>query len=84
MEITDVKVRKIQDAGKLLAVASITISEEFAIHDIKLIQGKWGLFMAMPSVKMSGGDYKDIVHPLRKSTREQIENMILEKYQEGL
>lgn len=84
MQITDIRLRKIEREGKLKAVASITIDEEFVVHDIKIIDGEKGLFMAMPSRKATDGEYKDIAHPIKSETRERIQSMILEKYQAQL
>lgn len=80
MEITDVRVRKIAKEGKMKAVASITIEDEFVIHDIKIIEGEKGLFIAMPSKKSSDGEYRDIAHPINSVTREKIQNIIIEAY----
>ena len=82
MQITDVRIRKIEKEGKMRAVVSITIDDEFVIHDIKIIEGEKGMFIAMPSRKTAEGEYKDIAHPIKSSTREQIQNLILQKYQE--
>lgn len=84
MQITDVRVRKVAKEGKLKAVVSITIDEEFVVHDIKVIEGEKGLFIAMPSKKAMDGEYRDIAHPINTSTREYIQNMILEKYKTAL
>lgn len=81
MQITDIRIRKIEKEGKMKAVVSITIDEEFVVHDIKVIEGEKGLFIAMPSRKATDGEYKDIAHPIKSSTRESIQNMILDKYQ---
>ena len=80
MNITDIRMRKIDKEGKMKAVASITIENEFVVHDIKVIEGEKGLFIAMPSRKASDGEYKDISHPIRSETRELLQNMILDKY----
>ena len=80
MQITDVRVRKVDKEGKMKAVVSITIDDEFVVHDIKVIEGEKGLFIAMPSRKASDGEYKDIAHPIRSETRELLQNMILDKY----
>ncbi len=80
MNITDIRIRHVETEGKLRAVASITIDGEFVVHDIKIIDGDKGWFIAMPSRKASGGEYKDIAHPIQTSTREWLQNMILEKY----
>jgi stage V sporulation protein G len=81
MQITDVRVRKIAKEGKMKAVVSITIDNEFVIHDIKVIEGEKGLFIAMPSRKSSDGEYRDIAHPINSATRESIQKLILEKYE---
>ena len=81
MQITDIRVRKIEKEGKLKAVASITIDNEFVVHDIKVIDGEKGLFIAMPSKKTSDGEYRDIAHPINSSTRDAIQNRILEAYE---
>ena len=84
MQITDVRVRKVAKEGKLKAVVSITMEEEFVVHDIKVIEGEKGLFIAMPSKKAVDGEYRDIAHPINSRTRERIQNFILEKYEEAL
>ena len=84
MQITDVRIRKIEKEGKMKAVVSITIDEEFVVHDIKVIEGEKGLFIAMPSKKALDGEYRDIAHPINSGTRERIQNIILEKYEEAL
>ena len=83
MNITDVRVRKVAKEGKMKAVVSITIDEEFVVHDIKVIEGEKGLFIAMPSRKATDGEYRDIAHPINSSTRDKIQTIILEKYQEA-
>ena len=82
MQITDIRIRKIEKEGKMKAVVSITIDEEFVVHDIKIIEGDKGLFIAMPSRRGAEGEYKDIAHPIRSTTREQMQNLILDKYKE--
>ena len=84
MTITDVWVRKITKEGKLRAIVSITLEDEFVVHDIKVIEGEKGLFIAMPSKKTADGEFRDIAHPINSSTRENIQSVILEKYQESL
>ena len=84
MQITDVRVRKVAKEVKLKAVVSITMDEEFVVHDIKVIEGEKGLFIAMPSKKALDGEYRDIAHPINSGTRERIQNIILEKYEEAL
>ena len=82
MNITDVRVRKVAKEGKMKAVVSITIDDEFVVHDIKVIEGEKGLFIAMPSRKAADGEYRDIAHPINSATRDRIQVIILDKYQE--
>lgn len=82
MQITDVRVRKVTKEGKMRAVVSITIDDVFVVHDIKVIEGEKGLFIVMPSRKASDGEYRDIAHPINSETRDKIQSLILEKYQE--
>ena len=84
MNITDVRVRKVSKEGKMKAVVSITISDEFVVHDIKVIEGEKGLFIAMPSRKAADGEYRDIAHPINSQTRSEIQDIILQKYEETL
>lgn len=84
MKITDVRVRKIAKEGKMKAIVSITIDDEFVVHDIKVIEGEKGLFIAMPSKKATDGEYRDIAHPINQSTRENIQNIILNRYEMAL
>ena len=84
MQITDVRIRKVEKEGKMKAVVSITIDEEFVVHYIKIIEGEKGLFIAMPSRKAADGEYRDIAHPINSDTRERIQKLILEKYEETL
>ena len=84
MQITDVRVRKVAKEGKLKAVVSITIDDEFVVHDIKVIEGEKGMFIAMPCKKAMVGEYRDIAHPINSNTRERIQSMILEKYEQAL
>ena len=81
MQITDVRVRKVTKEGKMKAVVSITIDEEFVVHDIKIIEGEKGLFIAMPSRKTPDGEFKDIAHPINTDTREKIQSSILKAYE---
>ena len=81
MQITDVRVRKVTKEGKMKAIVSITLDNEFVVHDIKVIEGEKGLFIAMPSKKASDGVYRDIAHPINSSTREAIQKIILESYE---
>jgi len=81
MQITDVRVRKVTKEGKMRAIVSITIDNEFVIHDIKVIEGEKGLFIAMPSRKTGEGEYRDIAHPINSDTRDKIQSIILEQYE---
>lgn len=83
MNITDVRVRKIAKEGKMKAVVSITLDDEFVVHDIKVIEGEKGYFIAMPSRKAADGEFRDIAHPINSQTREFIQNIILEKFHEA-
>ena len=84
MNITDVRIRKVEKEGKMKAVVSITIDDEFVVHDIKVIDGEKGLFIAMPSRKASDGEYRDFAHPINSATRESIQNLILDKYKQEI
>ena len=84
MKITDVRVKKVSKEGKMKAVVSITIDDEFVIHDIKVIEGDKGLFIAMPSKKAADGEYRDIAHSINSDRRARLQNEILEKYQIAL
>ncbi len=84
MKITDVRVRKVTKEGKMKAVVSITIDDEFVVHDIKVIEGEKGLFIAMPSRKAVDGEYRDIAHPINSNTRDLIQNLILDAYEKAL
>ena len=80
MEITDVRIRKVNAEGKMKAVVSVTFDNEFVVNDIKVIEGQEGLFIAMPSRKTPDGEFKDIAHPINSSTRERLQTSILEEY----
>lgn len=84
MQITDVRVRRVEKEGKMKAIVSITIDEEFVVHDIKVIDGEKGLFIAMPSRKAADGEYRDIAHPINSDTRSKIQQIILDKYKEEI
>lgn len=83
MTITDVRIRKIASDGKMKAIVSVTFDNEFVFHDIKVIEGQNGLFIAMPSRKTPDGEFKDIAHPINTDTREKIQNSILEAYEKA-
>lgn len=83
MQITDVRVRKIEKEGKMKAIVSITLDNEFVVHDIKVIDGDKGLFIAMPSKKSADGEYRDIAHPINSATRDTIQRVILEQYEKA-
>lgn len=84
MNITDVRVRKVAKEGKMKAVVSVTLDDEFVVHDIKVIEGDKGLFIAMPSRKSAEGEYKDIAHPINSSTREHLQSIIIDAYEKAL
>lgn len=84
MIITDVRIRKIATEGKMKAIVSVTFDNEFVVHDIKVIEGQNGLFIAMPSRKTPDGEFKDIAHPINTDTREKIKNSILKAYEEAM
>lgn len=81
MEITDIRVRKINKEGKMKAVVSVTFDNEFVVHDIKVIEGDKGSFIAMPSRKTLDGEFRDIAHPINSETRDRIQKTVLEKYE---
>ena len=81
MQVTDVRVRRIEKEGKMKAIVSITLDNEFVIHDIKVIEGEKGLFIAMPSRKAADGEYRDIAHPINYGTRDMIQRVIFDKYE---
>ena len=83
MEITDVRVRKVTGEGKLKAYITVTFDNCFVVHNIKIIDGKNGLFIAMPSRKTRAGEYKDVVHPIQPEFRAELQKRILEKYEIG-
>ena len=82
MQITDVRLRKVNSENRMKAVASVTFDNEFVIHDIKVIESQNGLFIAMPSRKTPNGEFKDIAHPINAETRKLIEDFVVAKYQE--
>lgn len=86
MQVTDVRVRRVESAAgkKLKAIVSITLDDEFVVHDIKVIEGDKGLFIAMPSKRSSDGEYRDIAHPINTATRDNIQKVILEYYERAM
>ena len=84
MQITDVRVRKVAKEGKMKAIVSMTLDNEFVVHDIKVIEGEKGLFIAMPSRKSADGEYRDIAHPINSDNRDKIQSVILAKYESTL
>jgi stage V sporulation protein G len=83
MKVTDVRVRKITNEGKMKAIVSVTFDNELVVHDIKVIEGQNGLFIAMPSRKTPDGQFKDIAHPINSETREKIQQAILAEYEKA-
>ena len=81
MNITDVRVRKISDEGKMKGIVSVTLDNEFVVHDIKIIEGLNGLFIAMPSRKVGEGDFRDIAHPINSETRTKLQEEIFAAYE---
>ena len=84
MNITDVRVRKITKEGKMRAVVSITLDDVFVVHDIKVIEGEKGMFIAMPSKRASDGEYRDIAHPINSETRDMIQRTVLDAYDKAM
>ena len=84
MTINDVRVRKIAKEGKMKAIVSVTLDDEFVVHDIKVIEGEKGLFIAMPSRKTTDGEYRDIAHPINSETRQQMQDVILREYEKAI
>ncbi|PAB57644.1 septation regulator SpoVG [Anaeromicrobium sediminis] len=83
MQVTDVRVRKIQDEGKMKGIVSVTFDNEFVVHDIKIIEGLNGLFIAMPSRKIGEGDFRDIAHPINSETRSRLQDKIFDAYEKA-
>lgn len=81
MEVTDVRLRRVNTDGRMKAIASITIDEEFVVHDIRVIDGNNGMFVAMPSKRTPDGEFRDIAHPITSETREKIQTIVLEEYE---
>jgi stage V sporulation protein G len=83
MDITDIRVRKVAGEGKLKAYVTVTFDNCFVIHNVKIIEGKSGVFIAMPSRKTRAGEYKDVAHPIHPDFRAELQKMILDKYDMG-
>ncbi len=81
MEVTDVRLRRVSTEGKMRAIASITFDDEFVVHDVRIIDGNNGLFVAMPSKRTADGEFKDIAHPINSMTREKIQKAVLQEYE---
>ena len=84
MNITDVRIRKISAEGKMKAIVSVTFENQFVVHDIKVIEGQNGLFIAMPSRKTPDGEFKDIAHPINAEMRQVVEDAVLKAYHEAV
>ena len=84
MQITDIRIRSVEKEGKMKAVVSITIDDEFVVHDIKIIEGEKGMFIAMPSRKAADGEYRDIAHPISSETRGLMQDIILQEYEKAV
>ena len=82
LNITDIRVRKVLEDGKMKGVVSVTFDNAFVVHDIKIIEGKNGFFVAMPSKKLAEGGFKDIAHPINMETRRDLQEAILKAYDE--
>ncbi len=80
MEVTDVRLRRVQTDGRMRAIASITLDDEFVVHDIRVIDGNTGLFVAMPSKRTPDGEFRDIAHPINSDTRNKIQEIVLAAY----
>lgn len=84
MKVTDVRIRKINNDGKMKAIVSVTFDDEFVVHDIKIIEGQNGLFIAMPSRRMADGEFRDIAHPINSDTRTKIQEAVFSQYEKEL
>ncbi|MDX8047531.1 septation regulator SpoVG [Gracilibacillus sp. S3-1-1] len=80
MEVTDVRLRRVNTDGRMRAIASITLDHEFVVHDIRVIDGNNGMFVAMPSKRTPDGEFRDIAHPINSGTRSKIQDAVLEEY----
>lgn len=84
MQVTDVRVRKVNQDGKMKAVCSVTFDNAFVVHDVKVVDGQNGLFVAMPSRRTPAGEYRDIAHPISSDARQLIQSAVLKAYEEGM
>lgn len=80
MNVTDIRVRKLNDEGKMKAIVSLTIDEDFVVHDIRVVEGQNGLFVAMPSRKTPNGEFRDVAHPITTEARAKIQEAVLAAY----
>ena len=83
MQITELRIRKVEDEGKLRAYVTVTFDNCFVVHNVKIIEGQNGVFIAMPSRKTANGEYKDVAHPISPDFRSELQNKILEEYNAG-
>lgn len=81
MEVTDVRLRRVTSEGKMRAIASVTLDDEFVVHDVRIIDGNNGLFVAMPSKRTADGEFRDIAHPINSAAREKIQSAVIEVYE---
>jgi len=81
MQVTDVRLRRVTSEGKMRAIASITFDDEFVVHDVRIIDGNNGLFVAMPSKRTADGEFRDIAHPINSKTREKIQDAVIQEYE---
>jgi len=84
MNITDVRIRKINMDGRMKAIVSVTFDDAFVVHDVKVVEGQKGLFVAMPSKKMPDGEFRDIAHPISSAARDVIQSAVLKAYEEAI
>lgn len=82
MKVTDVRLRKIETDGRMKALVSITLDEAFVIHDLRVIEGNSGLFVAMPSKRTPDGEFRDIAHPINSDMRQEIQTAVMKVYEE--
>ena len=83
MQITELRIRKVEDEGKLRAYVSVTFDNCFVVHNVKIIEGQNGLFIAMPSRKTANGEYKDVAHPISPEFRSELQTKIIDEYNAG-